>query len=161
MTDTAVTLAHKGRVDYELLFSRALSIAAGAHMDQREKDGSAYVLHPLRLMSKAASREEQIVALLHDVVEDSPWTLSQLASEGFPDNIMAAIDCVTAREGEDYEGFIDRISKNPLAVRVKLLDLEDNMDVRRLVDINENDLRRVQKYHAAHRRLKAVQDAKS
>ena len=93
------------------------------------------------------------MALLHDVVEDSDWTLEALAGEGFPPHLVNAIDCLTSREGESYDDFISRVLANPLAVRVKRLDIEDNMDMTRLGELTGKDLARLQKYHMARQRL--------
>jgi (p)ppGpp synthase/HD superfamily hydrolase len=132
---------------------RAVAIAATAHLGQVDKSGSAYILHPLRLMLRAATPEEQMIAVLHDVVEDSPWTLQQLADEGFPPTVVGALDRLTRRKGESYEEFIGRILEDPLASRVKLLDVEDNMNLARLPRITPADLERVERYHKARARL--------
>lgn len=128
---------------------RALVIAAEAHQGATDKEGAPYILHPLRLMHRMVTMDERIVALLHDVVEDSPWTLDALRAEGFSEEIVAAVDGLTRREGESYDDFIKRGAANPLARRVKLADIEDNMDVRRLAEIGEKDLERLQRYQRA------------
>ena len=138
------------------LLGKAVRIAAVAHEHQVDKAGEAYILHPLRLMARAQTDDERIVALLHDVVEDADWTLEALAGEGFPLHIVDAIDCLTSRDGEDYDEFVIRVLTSPLAVRVKLLDIEDNMDMTRLGALAEKDLTRLQKYHAARLRLRAA-----
>ena len=135
------------------LVGKAARIAAQAHEAQTDKAGEAYVLHPMRMALRCRTDAERIVALLHDVVEDSPWTLSQLAEEGFPPEIVAGIDGMTHREGESYDAFVDRAAQNPLSCCVKRLDLEDNMNVLRLGEVTEKDLARLQKYHGAYRRL--------
>ncbi|MBL7645122.1 MAG: HD domain-containing protein [Candidatus Hydrogenedentes bacterium] len=128
---------------------RALVIAAEAHQGATDKGGAPYILHPLRLMHQMTTVDERIVALLHDVVEDSPWTLDALRAEGFSEEVVSAVDSLTRREGETYEDFIKRGAVNPLACRVKLADIEDNMDVRRLGEIGEKDLERLQRYQRA------------
>lgn len=132
---------------------RALVIAAEAHQGTLDKGGAPYILHPLRLMQQMTTPDEQIVALLHDVVEDSPWTLDALRAEGFSEEIVSAIDGLTRREGETYDDFIARGVSNPVARRVKLADIEDNMDLRRLGDIGEKDLERLQRYQRARRAI--------
>jgi (p)ppGpp synthase/HD superfamily hydrolase len=132
---------------------RAASIAAAAHLGQFDKSGAPYVLHPMRLMLRASTPEEQMIAVLHDVVEDTAWTFEQLADEGFPPPVIAALDRLTKREGESYEAFIERIVVDPLASRVKLLDLEDNLDLKRLTRITPADLQRLERYHRARTRL--------
>ena len=140
-------------VTTERLLGRAARIAAVAHEHQVDKAGEAYILHPLRLMARVQTNDERIVALLHDVVEDSDWTLDALRAEGFPSRIVDAIGRLTNREEESYDDFISRVLANPLAARVKLLDIEDNMDMTRLGDLTDKDLERLRKYHAARQRL--------
>src|SRR5438128_11871174 len=91
------------------LLARAIAIAVEAHQAQLDKHGTLYLLHPLRVMLRAQSTAEQIVAVLHDVVEDSDWTLERLAVEGYPPKIIAALDCLTHRLEESYEAYLDRI----------------------------------------------------
>ena len=135
------------------LLAKAARITAVAHEHQMDKAGEAYILHPLRLMARAQTDDERIVALLHDVVEDSDWTSKALAEEGFPQRIVDAIGCLTNREGESYDDFISRVLADPLAARVKLLDIKDNMDMTRLGELADKDLERFRKYHAARQRL--------
>ncbi len=133
--------------------ARAIAIAAEAHVDQREKSGVPYILHPIRIMLRMSTEAEMMVAILHDVVEDTPWTLDQLRKEGFPEEVVEAVDCVTRRETESYAEFVERARYNPVARKVKLADLEDNMDIRRLPDVTEKSLERLKKYHQAWRSL--------
>ena len=142
------------------LLGRAIAIAATAHQHQVDKAKSPYILHPLRLMMRGQTRLEQIVGVLHDVVEDSDWTLAQLAEEGFPAAVVAALDCLTRRREESYEQFIDRIvdgsAQDPLAAQVKLYDLEDNMALTRLQQLTTQDWERLQRYHQARQRVLAA-----
>lgn len=135
------------------LVGKAVRIASQAHDGQTDKAGEAYILHPLRMMSRCRTPAQRIVALLHDVVEDSPVTLEDLAGEGFPPEIIAGVDGMTRRQGESYEEFISRAAQSPLSASVKRLDLEDNLDTLRLPILTEQDLARLQKYHAAYRLL--------
>jgi len=135
------------------LVGKAVRIAAQAHEGQTDKAGEAYILHPLRLMSRCRTDAERIVALLHDVVEDSPLTLEDLAGEGFSPEIIAGVDGMTRRQGESYGEFISRAAQNPLSASVKRLDLEDNLNTLRLPELTERDLARLQKYHVAYRLL--------
>ena len=96
---------------------------------------------------------EQIVAVLHDVIEDTHWTSNDLRREGFPDDILQALDCVTERKGESYDDFLTRAASNPIARRVKLADLEDNMNVRDLPQVTPKDAQRLSKYIMAWNRL--------
>jgi (p)ppGpp synthase/HD superfamily hydrolase len=132
---------------------RAIELAVKHHKGQVDKAGQSYILHPLRLMLTMSTESERIVAVLHDIVEDTPITLDNLREEGFGEKIVTAIECVTKQAGEDYDSFIERISHNPLATAVKLADLEDNMDLSRLSDVTEKDLLRVAKYQRAKKVL--------
>lgn len=142
-------------MDELALLEKAILIAVAAHRGQKDRNGSPYILHPLRVMARVDTDLERIVAVLHDVVEDTDWTFGNLQREGFPADVLAALDCVTKREGEDYDSFVERSASNPLARRVKLADLEDNMDVRRMSEVTEKDHERLQKYLKAWRRLKS------
>jgi (p)ppGpp synthase/HD superfamily hydrolase len=134
----------------------ALEIAIQAHSGQKDKAGKPYILHPLRLMHQCDTDEEKIVALLHDTVEDSDVTLEMLRESGFSSNIVKAIGCLTKINGELYENFIQRISVNKLATKVKIKDIGDNLDVSRLDSLSENDLGRIKKYHESLKFLEAL-----
>jgi (p)ppGpp synthase/HD superfamily hydrolase len=133
---------------------RAIEIATEAHRGQFDKAGNNYIGHPLRVMSAGKTLNEKIVGVLHDVVEDSGWTFEQLSNEGFSDEIIAALRCVTKlSEDEPYDELMERVTKNDLAIAVKINDLSDNMDIRRLKELTEKDFQRLQKYHRAYTRL--------
>lgn len=133
---------------------RALEIATQAHQGQFDKAGRDYIGHPLRVMEMGKTENEKIVGILHDVIEDTDWTFEMLAEEGFSDEVIAALKCVTkTSENENYDDFIDRIKKNPLAVAVKINDLTDNMDIRRLPYLSDKDVKRLKKYLKAYKRL--------
>ena len=132
------------------LLEKAIRIAVEAHAGQKDKSGQAYILHPLRLMLRGQTEDERITAVLHDVVEDTPWTLTALKAEGFPRRVLYALDGLTRREKEGYgEIFIQRLSSDRLARRVKITDLEDNMDARRLARFGPKDAKRFAKYPRA------------
>ena len=130
-----------------------LRIAVLAHRGKRDKGGAPYILHPLRLLLRMQTEAEMMAGVLHDVVEDSDWTLDQLRAEGIPAEVIDAIDHLTRREREGYEDFIARVGANPLARRVKLADLEDNLNLLRLPSLDAHDLTRLQRYLAARRTL--------
>jgi (p)ppGpp synthase/HD superfamily hydrolase len=137
------------------LLEKAIAIAVEAHQGKQDRAGQPYILHPLRVMFGVETEEERIVAVLHDVVEshEERWPMERLRQCGFPQLILDALDSVTKRKGEDYEAFVERSAANPLGRRVKLADLEDNMAVRRLREVTEEDRARFNRYLAAHRRL--------
>jgi (p)ppGpp synthase/HD superfamily hydrolase len=132
----------------------AIALAVEAHRDQRDKAGQTYILHPLRVMMRLETEAERMAAILHDVVEDTPYTLQRLRELGYPEEVLGALDCLTKRDGESYEAFIERVRPHPLARRVKLADLEDNMDVRRLLSVGPKETERLARYRAAWARLK-------
>ena len=133
---------------------RAIEIASEAHKGQYDKAGNDYIGHPLRVMDMGRSEEEKIVGVLHDVVEDTDWTFEMLAAEGFSQDIIAALKCVTKiSENENYDDFIERVKKNPLATAVKINDLSDNMDIRRLPYLSDKDVKRLKKYLKAYKKL--------
>jgi (p)ppGpp synthase/HD superfamily hydrolase len=128
---------------------KAIRIAAQAHERQRDKGGAPYILHPLRVMMQMTSEDEMIVAVLHDVIEDSDLTVERLRQEGFYAEILDAIECLTKRDGEEFGEYIERVKKNPLAIKVKIADLEDNLEVARLKEVTAADAERIEKYKQA------------
>lgn len=132
---------------------RAIAIAAEAHAGQTDKAGEPYILHPLRVMLAGRTEAERIVGVLHDVVEDTDWTLAALAAEGLSAPAISGIAAVTRREGESYDAFIVRAGVDPVGRAVKIADLRDNMDLGRIAAPTEKDRRRLEKYRAALARL--------
>jgi (p)ppGpp synthase/HD superfamily hydrolase len=135
------------------LIEKSLHIALQAYSGKTDKAGRPYVLHPLRLMARMESDDERAVALLHDVIEDSEFTAIPLREAGIPLRIVVAVQCLTRLDRESYEKFIQRVLTNKLAVKVKMADIEDNLNVLRLKTLGDNDLERVRKYHAAWKML--------
>ena len=136
------------------LLAKAVEIALEAHKDATDKAGMPYAGHVMRVMQAGRTIDEKIVGVLHDIVEDTPWTFEALLAEGFPAHIVDALRCVTKlHDDEPYEAFIERVKSNPLAVAVKINDLTDNMDIRRLADITDKDAIRLRKYLKAYREL--------
>ena len=127
----------------------AILLTVQAHQGQKDKAGAPYVLHPLRVMLCMRSDIEMMVAVLHDVVEDTPYTLPDLQRAGYPEQVLEALDRLTRRQNETYEEFIERVKANPLARKVKIADLEDNMDIRRISDLQEKDMERLKRYRRA------------
>ena len=136
------------------LLAKAVTIALEAHKDATDKAGMPYIGHVMRVMQAGRTIDEKIVGVLHDIVEDTPWTFEALLAEGFPAHIVDALRCVTKlHDDEPYEAFILRVKTNPLAVAVKINDLTDNMDIRRLSDLTDKDVQRLRKYLQAYRDL--------
>ena len=131
------------------MLNKAIEIANRAHMGQVDKAGAPYILHPLRVMMTRDNEIERICAVLHDVIEDSDVTFDDLREEGFSEQIIEVLNCITKRAGESYDNFIDRILGNETACRVKLADLCDNMNISRIKNPTEKDKERIKKYRDA------------
>lgn len=145
-------------MNYPELLAKAIALAATAHQNQiNSKNGEPYILHPIRVMRRAKTDEERIVAILHDVLEDcDEWTKERLSTEGFPDEIVEAIVCLSRKDGETYPEFIDRVCTNRLAMKVKRYDLEDNLDPDRLSQLDEQTQKRLKgKYKPARSQILA------
>ena len=136
------------------LLYKAINLAMQAHAGQVDKAGMPYIGHVMRVMQAGKTIDEKIVGVLHDVVEDTTWTFDALLAEGFPVHIVDALRCVTKlSDDEPYESFINRVKTNPLAVAVKINDLTDNMDIRRLQTLTDADVQRLRKYLKAYQSL--------
>jgi hypothetical protein len=138
---------------------RAIAIAAKAHEGQVDKAGAPYVLHPLRMMLRLSKSNERITAVLHDVVEDCGVTLETLRAEGFPEQVIEAVDSVTRRPEESYEAFVLRAASNPIGRRVKLVDLQDNSDLSRIEQPTARDYERIEKYRRAIDTIRALEES--
>ena len=136
-----------------------LSLAARAHAGQLDKAGQPYILHPLRVMLRLTDPRDRIVALLHDTVEDTSVTFEELRTLGYPEELLAALDSVTRRSSEDYEEFVARSAENDIGRRVKLADLADNMDLRRLPEVRDSDTSRLERYQRAWQSLMAIEQS--
>lgn len=135
---------------------RAIAIAVAAHAGQIDKAGRPYILHPLRVMLALDTTHDQIVGVLHDVVEDTDVTLEGLRAEGFSEVILAGLESVTKREGGDYLTFVLRAGANPIGRRVKLADLRDNSDLTRIAHPTQKDHERLARYRAAIDAIQAL-----
>lgn len=134
---------------------RAIAIAAEAHGGATDKVGAPYILHPLRVMLRVQGEEARIVAVLHDLVEDTAWTLEDLRAEGFSEAVIAAVDGLTRRPGEVYLDFCRRAAANEVARIVKLADLEDNLAPDRVAALPEENRSLAERYRKAHAILSA------
>ena len=135
---------------------RAIAVATKAHEGQFDKGGAAYILHPLRVMMRVSTPEQRIVAVLHDVLEDTPTTLADLVRAGFNLKILAALLALSRKRDESYEDFVVRVGDDPLARIVKLADLADNSDMARLAMPGPADMARLARYHQASAYLQAL-----
>ena len=129
---------------------KAIQIAVEAHAGVKDKGGKAYILHPISVMMRCETDEEKIVAILHDVIEDTDWTFEALRQEGFSETIIAALETVTKlSEDEDYDEFIQRSLTNNIGRKVKIADLRENLDVTRIGQLTDKDIARINKYKRA------------
>jgi len=141
------------------LLDKALALAVKAHAGQRDKSGEPYILHPLRMMLRCRNFEEKLVSLLHDVLEDTNYTVKELRKEGFPEEVLVAINHLTRKNDESYDEFIERAASNPLARSVKIKDLEDNMNLLRYAEVDEKTAEKLSKYHRAWQRTQDFDEA--
>ncbi len=126
---------------------RAIQLAATMHEGQVDKGGSPYILHPLRVMLAVNTDEERMVAVLHDVLEDCPqFAPERLSQARFSEEVITALIALTRRPDESYGAFIERVKANPLARKVKIADMRDNMDLSRIPNPTDKDRERVAKY---------------
>lgn len=136
---------------------RAIEIAIDAHKGTYDKAGNLYILHPMRVMLSLETEDEMIVGVLHDVVEDCPpWSFEALAAEGFSETVIEALKSVTKHSDDrDYMAFIERSKSNPVGRKVKLADINDNLNVNRLHAVTARDAERLSKYLKAKGFLKS------
>lgn len=136
-----------------LSIEQAITLAAEAHAGQTDKAGAPYILHLLRVMQAQNSKEAMMVGVLHDLVEDTGYTLDDLREKGCPSEVIAALRHVTKKDEESYAEFIKRIGRHPIARQVKVADLKDNMDMTRFESVTAKDTARLRKYHQAYQQL--------
>lgn len=134
---------------YTEMTKKALRLSFSAHKDQVDKSGIPYVYHPFHLAEQMDSEEAVIVALLHDVVEDTDYTIEDLIEMGFSKSVTDALKLMTHDETVPYMDYVANIKPNPIARAVKLADLRHNSDISRLETVDDKALRRVQKYKEA------------
>lgn len=138
---------------YTEMTKKAIKLMFEKHKDQVDKSGMPYVFHPFHLAEQMDDEETTITALLHDIVEDTNTTFEDLRKLGFSDNVINALKLMTHDKNVDYFEYIKNISKNPIARKVKIKDLEHNMDTSRLDEVTDKDLERVKKYKKCHKYL--------
>ncbi|MBR7116484.1 MAG: GTP pyrophosphokinase [Clostridia bacterium] len=134
---------------YTPMTKLAMKLCFEAHKEQTDKSGMPYVFHPFHLAEQMKDEETTVVALLHDLIEDTDHTLDDLREIGFSERIISAIELMTHAEGVPYMEYVAKIKGNPIARAVKLADLKHNSDLSRLDTVSEKDLERVEKYKRA------------
>ncbi|ASV44502.1 hypothetical protein PBI_SCTP2_487 [Salicola phage SCTP-2] len=138
------------------LLSKAIRIASQAHEEQLDKGNSPYILHPMRIMFRLRTDDPELnmIAMLHDVMEDTQWTLDDFINEGFTDRVLNALRLLTHNKDHvAYEDYIENMCDNLDAVKVKMGDLKDNSDITRLKGVTDKDIERMKKYHKSYLRL--------
>lgn len=130
------------------MLAKAIKLCYEAHKNQVDKGGSPYYLHPIYVALNMKTEEQKIVALLHDVVEDTEITIEDLKNKGFSKKIVDAVEVITKKK-ESYETYLRKVKENDLARAVKIGDIKNNMDVSRLKEITEKDIARIEKYRKA------------
>ena len=144
------------------LLETAIRLAAKVHKGQVDRFGKPYILHVMRVMMRGHDLNEQVLGALHDVIERSALTLDDLARKGFSPRILQALDHISRRGEETYEAYIDRVIQDNLAIRVKLHDLADKMDLLHVDQLDPSDLKRYNKQLTAYHRMKRlVEEAKA
>ncbi|WPK37678.1 putative metal dependent phosphohydrolase [Escherichia phage AV124] len=138
----------------------AIKIAAEGHLNQKDKGGNPYILHPLKVMHYLKTDDFQLMAIaaLHDVIEDTDVMAADLVMMGFSNRVVCAVVLLTKTPNQSPEEYFQGIASNYDAVRVKLADLRHNSDVRRLKGLTDKDLLRVRKYHDMYLRLTKMKE---
>jgi len=131
------------------MLERAIAFAAAAHDGQLDRADAPYILHPLRVMLRLDDPTDMTAAALHDVVEDCGVTLADLRAQGFPEEVVAAVDALTRRNGEPYEDHIRRAGATAISRRIKLADLSDNLERSALLPSTDDNLARIERYRKA------------
>ena len=139
---------------YSEMTKKALKLCFEAHKNQTDKSGIPYVFHPFHLAESMTDEYTTTVALLHDVVEDTDYTLRDLKEMGFPEKVTDALALLTHDKSVPYMEYVEKIKQNPVARIVKLADLTHNSDLSRLDTVDEKSLKRVEKYKKAMEILK-------
>lgn len=137
------------------VLAKAIAFASLKHVNQKDKGGNAYILHPLRMMMRLRTSDEELmsIAVLHDVIEDCDVSFDDLKELGMTERVISGVQALTRQNGETYEQFIDRVTLNKDAMLVKREDLKDNSDLTRLKGVTEKDIARMQKYMIAFKKI--------
>lgn len=136
---------------------KAIALATQKHAGQTDKAGQPYIQHPLRVMNSVDLEDAKIVAVLHDILEDTETTVQELQALDFKKYIIETIGALTKRPNETRLQAAERTALNALAIQVKLADLKDNMNVSRLPQVTEKDLARLEQYKRVEQRLLEAQ----
>ncbi len=140
------------------MLSKAIKIATVAFEGEYDKGDRPYILHCIRVMLAVEHLGDDyaIVAILHDLVEDTSWTIDDLKKQGFSQEVCTAVECITHIKPEPYHDYVLRVSQNKIATAVKLADLTDNSQISRQLGVTKKDLIRQAKYYEAYYFLQGV-----
>lgn len=119
--------------------------ATKAHEGQEDKIGEPYIFHPLRVMQVLNDMASRMAAILHDVVEDTPWKIGELESLGLRKDVLEAVKLLTREKEDDYWEYLSEIAYSPMALRVKIADIRDNMSPARLYKLEPDVRERLEK----------------
>lgn len=137
---------------------RAMDIAKQAHWGQKDKGGNPYIEHPMAVMRMVGGGDDAVVALLHDVVEDSNVDVAFLRAEGFSESVLFAVECITRNKGESYDDYLQRLILSDVAIRVKIADMKHNSDLNRIKNPTQKDINRAKKYEEKIAYLESLKD---
>lgn len=139
------------------MLEKAIELALKYHKGQiKNGTGEKFILHVLRVMLKMDTEEEKISAVLHDVIEKSNCTLEDLKHRGFSDKVINTVDALSKRKGEDYSEYIKRVKKDSNAVKIKIADLEENMDIKNTKELTQVDIEKMNRRKKYYRELKEM-----
>ena len=137
------------------MLEKAIELALKYHKGQiKNGTGEEFIIHVLRVMMKMDTEEEKISAVLHDIIEKTNCTLEDLKQQGFSNKIINTVDALSKRKGEDYSDYIKRVIKDPAAIKIKIADLEDNMDIRNIRELTQVDIEKMNRRKKYYRGLK-------
>jgi len=142
--------------EYAHLLDLAIKIAQKAHEGQFDKADQPYILHPLTVMAQMDDVESKIVAVLHDAIEDSDLTITELSEQGFSLSVTEAIAAITKLDGELYDDYLLRVMGNAIALKVKIADVRHNMDISRIANPTVKDFQRLEKYQKVLNQLISI-----
>lgn len=146
---------------YTPLTKKAMKLIYEKHMNQYDKSNLPYVFHPLLVASQMDDENTTLTALLHDIVEDTDITFDDLKAEGFPDEVICALKLLTHNNNVDYYKYVENLSDNDIARKVKMCDLKHNMDLSRLDEITPKDIKRYEKYNSCYNYLEKIEKQKN
>lgn len=144
------------------MLCKMIQLAVARHAGQFDKGGRPYILHPLTVMHRLRTDDEELqcIAVGHDLIEDTNTTAGELKDMGFSHRVVQGILCLTKFRDEDERQYREAVKANPDARRVKIEDLRHNSDIRRLKGVTDKDIARMVRYHEFYLELKAAQAAR-